>query len=328
MFTAKVRFARGCGALLVAAVMTATAAFAEPLTIGHSTWVGYGPFYIAQEKGFFEEEGIEVELVKMEDIALQMGALAADQIQVAGATPDVAARYYKSEIPLKMIFALDNSKGADGVVADDDIKTIADLKGKQVALDQGSVSQFYLNVLLRQAGLTQEDIDAVNMTATDAAFAFTAGRLDAAVTWQPHLSQAAQREGAHLLTTSADNPGVIVDTPTVRADVFEARKSEFEALYRAWNRAVDFWKENPDEAHAIMAAGVGGWLDDPAVWAETLQGVELLGEEGNRALFGTKENPGPIHETTRYAIEILGDLGQLQANPTPDDLLSYKLVGQ
>ena len=55
------------GSMMLSLIVSGSAA-AEPLRLGLSTWVGYGPLYIAEEKGFFKEEGVEVELIKLGDL--------------------------------------------------------------------------------------------------------------------------------------------------------------------------------------------------------------------------------------------------------------------
>jgi len=321
---------RLAGSLLAVTIAATTAmgavaanpAAADTLTLAHSTWVGYGPFYIAQEKGFFEEEGVDVDLKIMENTPLKMGALMAGQIEMVASTADEFPLYMKPGKPLKYILAVDNSNGGDGVVASTDIKSVADLKGRKVAFEEGSVSQFFINALLREAGLTQSDIEMVNMTATDAGVAFSANRVDAAVTWEPHLSQGANSEHGHLLVNSAEKPGLIVDVVAVRADTADKYAEELAGFVRAWQRALDYLASNPEESHAIMAAGVGGWLSDPAVFAETLGGIEYLGLEKNRAMFGTDGAPGQLHTTLGYAIEIWSDFGKVQVDGlTPADVI-------
>lgn len=299
---------------------------ADTLTVAHSTWVGYGPLYIARDKGFFEEEGVDVELVIMENTPLKMGALMAGQIDMVASTADEFPVYMKPGRPLHYVMAVDNSKGGDGVVANKDIATVADLKGKKVAFEEGSVSQFFINALLRDAGLTQDDIEMVNMTATDAGVAFVAGRVDAAVTWEPALSQGAASEHGKLLTTSADHPGLIVDVLAVTAETAKERRAEVEAFVRAWNRALAYLQSNPEDSHAIMAAGVGGWLEDPAVFAETLAGIEYLDAARNAELFGTEAAPGPLAKTVQYAIDIWTSFGKVQVQITPEDLLDRSFL--
>ena len=85
---------------------------------------------------------------------------------------------------------MDESHGGDGIVATKDIQSIADLKGKMVAVpERRSVASSYLNVLLKEAGLSEADIETVDLSAEDAGDAFLMREVDAAVTWEPCLTQ-------------------------------------------------------------------------------------------------------------------------------------------
>lgn len=309
------------------AVGIAWSAEAETLKVAHSTWVGYGPFYIARDKGFFQEEGVDIELVIMEDTPSKMGALQAGQIDLVASTADEFPIYMPPGKPLRYILAVDNSKGGDGIIALKDIASVSDLKGKKVAFETGSVSQFFLNAVLREAGMSEADIEVVNMTATDSGVAFVAGQVDAAVTWEPALSQGANSAKGHLLLSSADKPGLITDVVAVTPATAAEHADELKAFVRAWYRALDFIKTNPDEANQIMAEGVGGWLADPAVFKETLAGIEYLDEDGNRAFFGSAEQPGQLTKTLGYALEIWSDKGRIQAPMMPEDLIDYSFIG-
>ena len=256
--------------------LSALAAQADALKLAHSTWVGYGPFYIAQEMGFFEEEGVEIELTIMENTPLKMGALMAGQVDIVASTADEFPTYMREGKPLQYILAVDNSNGGDGVVAMKEITSVADLKGKTVAFEEGSVSQFFINALLRRAGLKQTDVNMVNMTATDAGLAFTAGRVDAAVTWEPHLSQGAATDHGQILINSAETPGLIVDVVAVLESTAIEHEEELKAFVRAWQRSLDYLETNPDEAYQIMADGVGGWLQDPDEFRGAATGIEYL----------------------------------------------------
>lgn len=311
---------------LVCGVMTTT--HAEQLVLGHSTWVGYGPFYIARDKGYFEEEGVDVKLQVMENTSLKMGAFMAGQIDAVASTADEFPLYMKPDNPVKYIFAVDNSKGGDGVVSQKEINSVADLKDKKIAFEEGSVSQFFINALLREAGLTQDDISMVNMTATDAGVAFTANRVDAAVTWEPHLSQGAATDHGKILVTSAEKPGLIVDVVAVTQETLDNRQAELAALWRAWNRALAFLQDNPDEAYAIMAKGVGGWLEDPAEFAATVTGIEYLDQTKNRELFGQSDAPGQLYQTLEYALDIWRSFGRVQVDSTAADIIEHSFVGQ
>ena len=314
-------------AAMASVLALASVAEAGSLKLGHSTWVGYGPFYIARDRGFFKEEGVDVELIIMEDTPIKMGALMAGQLDLVASTADEFPIYMKPGIGLHYVLAVDNSKGGDGIVANKDIADIKGLKGKKVAFEQGSVSQFFLNALLKDAGMTQADIEPVNMAATDAGVAFTAKQVDAAVTWEPALSQGAKAEHGKLLLSSADKPGLITDVVAATTDTIANKKDDVKGFVRAWYKALAFIKSNPDEANKIMAQGVGGWLNDPAVFAETLAGIEYLDKDMNVAFFGTPEAPGQINQTLGAALDIWKSFDRIQVDVKPADMIDYGFIG-
>src|SRR5262249_32475346 len=155
------------------------------------------------------------------------------------------------------------SNGGDGIVANKDIKSIADLKGKQVAVNEGSVSEFYLNVLLAKANLKESDLKTVNMTAGDAGTAFVSKRVDAAVTWEPWLTKGKATDHGHLLVDSSSTPGLITDVLIAKTSWVGAHSKDAAALVKSWNEAVAYYTAHQDESIEIMAKGVGGWLKDP-----------------------------------------------------------------
>ena len=308
-------------------VLGETTARADTVKIAHSTWVGYGPLYIARDKGIFKKNGVDVDLIVMEDPKERFPTLMADKIQMIASTVDTALLYLKKPNDFQYVVAIDDSNGGDGIVAVKDIKTIADLKGKKVAVNEGSVSEFYLNVLLAKAGLKESDLNTVNMTAGDAGGAFVAKRVDAAVTWEPWLTKGKSTDFGHLLVDSSTTPGLITDVIIVKTGWANTHQKDVAAIVKSWNEAVAYYRSNPDDSIAIMAKGVGGWLKDPKAFKETLPGIKFYGADDNRTFFGTKSKPGPLSATVKAAIDIWSSHGKLQVKVTPADLINYTYVG-
>ena len=77
-----------------------------------------------------------------------------------------------------------------------------------------------------------------------------------------------------------------------------------------------------------MARHLGGGLDNPAAFAESLQGVSLYDAEANRTFFGTPEEPGPIYQTMQLAIDVLAEAGQLKTELTPADLIAHGIFDE
>jgi NitT/TauT family transport system substrate-binding protein len=309
-------------------VLHAKVALADTVKIAHSTWVGYGPLYIARDKGFFQKNGVDVDLIVMEDPKERFPTLMADRIQMIASTVDTALLYMKKPTDFQYVVAIDDSNGGDGIVAQKDIKTVADLKGKRVGVSEGSVSDFYLNVLLTKAGLKESDLQTVNMTAADAGGAFVAKRVDAAVTWEPWLSRGKATDFGHLLTDSSKTPGLITDVLIVKSDWANAHQKDVAAIVKSWDEAVAYYEAHPDESIAIMAKGVGGWLKDPKDFKDTLSGIKFYDAAANKAFFGTKDKPGPLSNTVQQAIDIWGSHGKLQVKVTPTDLINYSYVNE
>ena len=301
-------------------------ASAEPLKIRYSIWVGYGPLFLAQEKGFFKEENVEVQLVNVEDPKEGFFAMAAGRLDGVVSTIDTMVLYLKTGKEFQYVLALDDSVGGDGIVARKEIKSIRDLRGKRVAVHEGSVSQFFLSVLLREAGLSEKDVRVVNMTPGDAGAAFVAGRVDAAVTWEPWLSKGKAAPHGHLLIDSAQTPGLITDVLVFRRDVVESRPREIQGVVDAWSKAVTQWERNPGESNAIMARAVGDWLKDPKLFADALTGVRFYNNPANARFFGTPQNPGALYKVIQHAIDIAGASGQLRGTFSARDLVNHSFV--
>jgi NitT/TauT family transport system substrate-binding protein len=301
-----------------------TAPQAEPLRISYTIWVGFGPLFVAQERGFFAAEGVDVHLINIEHgSSVGTAALLDGQIDALSTSADTAvARIQPDRELFVWVAAFAESAGGDGVVATRDIRSIADLKGKTVAFQERSVPQFYLNVLLKEAGLSEADIEPVLLPARDAADAFMLREVDAAVTWEPWLTLAKDAGHGHLLTDSSDRPGLIADGLFTTAGKLKDRRAEFKAVARAWAAAVAFVEAHREEAIGIMARGVGGGLEDPAVFAETLKGVRYYDGARNKAYFGTPERPGQAYETVQHAIDVWSGLGMLDTDVSPADLIA------
>jgi NitT/TauT family transport system substrate-binding protein len=321
----RTRLAGILGALLVTASAT-HAAQAEPLRIFYFTWVGYGPLFVAQEKGYFAKEGIEVSLINNNDPIAAYAGLAAGQVDaVAGGLQDVVLFAEPDADPMLCVLVNDDTRGADGIVANLDIQSIDDLKGKTVALQVGGTPQFFLNALLREVGLSEADLaEVLDLDADEAAEALLLQEVDAAVTYEPWLSQAKNADHVHLLTDSSAHPGLIVDCVTTTQEILRARRAEFQALGRAWDGAVDFLAAHPNEAHEIIARKLGGSLEDPAVVADSIRsGIHFYDGEENRAFFGTPDHPGQINETVQRIIDVWSDLGRMKADISPPDVIAH-----
>jgi NitT/TauT family transport system substrate-binding protein len=291
-------------------------------TIAHATWVGYAPLYIARDKGYFKKYNINPELTVIEDESQYAAALFSNKIQGLGNVLDREVIHYAKGTPETFAFAMDESSGGDGIIAKKEITGVEGLKGATVGLDKSSTSYFFFLTVLQKYGLKESDVKIQEMGAGDAGAAFVAGKLDAAVSWEPWLTNAAQRKGGHVLVSSKDFPNTIVDVMTLRKDFVDKNPDAVTGLTKAWFEAIDFYRKNPDEGNDIMAKALGLKKNEIADMAK---GVSFFGSAENAAFFDQKSE-NSVYGLAKTASSFWKEKGIIDSDIDVDKLISGKFI--
>jgi NitT/TauT family transport system substrate-binding protein len=260
---------------------------AHSLKVGLNPWIGNGLFYIAKEKGFFDREKLDVELIKYNEGAIAKQLLSAAKIDVIPTTPETVLVLEDAGVKVKVVGILNTSKGADGIIATQKIKSISDLKGKTIAFEEGSSSHLLLSYFLEKNGLTLKDIKPYNLSASDSGAAFISGKVDAAVTWEPWLSKAAERKGGHILIDSRSME-LFPDFYIFRANVVQEKPAAIQAMLRALFAAVQFVKEHPSDGVNIIAKN---FHLTPSIAEAQLKTLKWLDYKENLHYFTSTKKP-------------------------------------
>src|SRR5271163_792034 len=150
------------------------------------------------------------------------------------------------------------ASAAEAIVVpkDSPIKTVAELKGKKVALNKGSNVHFLLVKLLEKAGVRYTDIDTIFLTPADARAAFERGSVDAWAIWEPFFAAAQRQTGARIL---ADGDGVVSNHQFfLAARPYAKKREDVIAIIIEELAKVDAWaKAHPDEAAAALQPQIG-----------------------------------------------------------------------
>jgi len=328
-------FKKGCAIAAALAIVFSASVFGQAkaapgakfdgiVKLGMSSWIGYAPLYVAAEKGFFKNHGVNVSIETIQRAGDRKVALAANRIQGMASTVDTHVMTQAADIAIVQILALDTSDGGDGLIANKSIKTLNDLKGKSVALDTtGGASYFWFNYLLEKNGLSLNEIKVQNMTAGDAGAAFVAGKVDAAVTWQPWLTKAEKTTFGHILVSSKETQGVIVDSLGLRKDFVEKYPDSVQGIVDGWYDALAYSKTNADDANAIMAKAMGQSVTD---FVESLPDVKFYDKAGNRSYFGTPDKKGLIYEVSQKASELWFKIKLITKKPDVASLINGKFA--
>jgi NitT/TauT family transport system substrate-binding protein len=272
--------------------------------VGVSDWTGWVAWYVAQDQGYFKKYGAEVNLVWFANYSDSIAALSTGQLDANSQTWSDTLGPLAKGLPLKVVLVNDNSAGNDAVMVGPSIRSFADLRGHKVALEQYSISHFVLYTALARNGLTPRDVNVVNLSAGDAAAAFMSGRVDAAVVWNPWISQIEKSGRGRALFTSKEMPGLIPDLLVAQAQAVHAKRKDFVAMIRAWFDTVAFIRTQPERAVAIMSKVVSL---SPEQYRVFLPGTRFFDAAANQEAFDPKSPKGLVNATPTISTFLLAN---------------------
>jgi NitT/TauT family transport system substrate-binding protein len=252
-------FASGCSssAPQPAPGAAAPASGSSTIKLGFSAWPGWFPWQVAAEKKLFEANGLTVEPTYFDSYTDSLNALAAGKIDANSQTLNDTLSSVSGGAKETVVLVNDNSTGNDQIIAKPGISSVADLKGKTVAVEEGTVDHYLLLLALRKAGLTDKDITLKPLVTDAAAAAFVAGQVDAVGVFAPFTTTALGLPASKAVATSADFPGAIPDHLVFTADFVAAHPTEVQAMVKTWFDTQAWIAEHKAEAVAIMAKKAG-----------------------------------------------------------------------
>lgn len=188
-----------------------------------------------------------------------LGAGAVD-LGEAGDAPFLFA--YASGAKIKAVQAARSGGGATAILVPKDsaIRTPADLKGKKIATGRGSIGHYLLLRVVEKAGLKPSDISLVFLSPGDAKAAFTAGSIDAWVTWGSYVALARLHDSARVL---ADGEGILLGAGYEAASLkaIETKRPQIEDFLRRLAKARRWAIANPEAFAAVLSKETGLSLD-------------------------------------------------------------------
>ena len=170
------------------------------VTIAFQQFVGYGPFYLAKDKGFDKEEGIDLVIIDDQLDSGRRDAFKQGMLDCEAGTIDLLVSKAAQNTPIVAVLKLDQSFGADAIVAAGSIKSLKDLVGRTISLAKDDVGETFILALFSKIGLSFDGVNVVSVNPEEIAQAFLNGDSDACVTWEPQVSKALNRVGSHILT--------------------------------------------------------------------------------------------------------------------------------
>lgn len=242
------------------------------INIGVNTYAGFAPIVWINgglrpndESILTKEYGIRANIIIQDDFVAGRNAFLNGDIDLIYCTTDVLAVEMGEGSAMnsaKYVMMLNRSQGADAMVVTKNIRTVADLKGKKIAVAEGTASHTLLLNVLETNGISQHDVTLVKVdNGGAAADTFKAGQVDACVTWAPDDQACVDAiPGSRVLVSTKHAKDLVTDGLVGKAEWLDKNHDNVKKLISAILYANSTLNQNPSavkEAAKIFAKAFG-----------------------------------------------------------------------
>jgi NitT/TauT family transport system substrate-binding protein len=310
-------------AIAVAGCDAGRPAQSDTITIGYSAWPGWFPWAVAADRNLFAAHEVSVEVRYFDNYTDSLNALSSGAIDANSQTLNDTLVSVSAGAKQRIVLVNDNSTGNDQVICAGDIHGVADLKGKRIAVEKGTVDHYLLLLALQQAGLGPADVLIDPLSTSDAAKAFAAGNVDCAAVFAPFTTVALARPGSAAVATSAEFPGAVPDHLVFRADVVTQHPDEVQAIVDTWFDTIKWIKDNPAAAAEIMARRAGVTVSEYQAYEA---GTSIFTRQQNVDAFSPGTTPDHLNAQANIIADFMTDVGLVAARPSFAEVLDPRFV--
>ena len=233
---------------------------AETIRVGHFSWPGYGFLYVNQHHNLSPD--LNFEFTVIEDPVQLFALLGTNKLDVVFSTIEFGPILAAEDMGSKLVALSNLGYGSDDIIVHPDIKSAADLKGKQVAVLEGGLSHIMMGIWLEQNGVKWDEVEMVNLIAGDAAAAMMSGQVAAAELWAPFNTEVLEnlpgsRSVANSLETQWLESGLIADAIFMSNDMLDNRRDLAVKTLQAIFKGVEHWRANSEVDNQVISDAVG-----------------------------------------------------------------------
>ena len=251
----------------------------EKIRFGVETSILPSAVWVAESKGYFLEQGLDVEIKEYDSGKNALKAMLTDgglDMVTVAQTPVMFNSFNRNDYAIigAMVSVSDDVKMLGR--QDKGVKTVLDLKGKKIGITKGSTGHFFLGLVLSDNGLKIADIEAVDFRATELAQALADGKVDAISSWEPHIANAKKLLGANAVIFSTK--GIFREDFYFVAmkNFITAHPKTLERFLKAIEKGELFIQQNKEESIDIIAKRISADKDTVAQFWDTFEFKQFL----------------------------------------------------
>lgn len=232
--------------------------------IYHPTIGGCTAISAAVELGYFEEEGLDVSLQMFTSGPPEIAAMVAGQAEFGFIGSGAAWLAFSGQVD---IIALDNLALTEEIIVrkDSGIKSIADLKGKTIAVQEGAAGYTLLSVALEANGMSVNDVKIMNISNDNIPATYNDASIDCWAAWKPSSTslKSALGDNALVIATNETYPSYAFPSTWVANKEYVAEHPDItQKFVNALTKAQVWRAENPNEACAYASVKAGQATND------------------------------------------------------------------
>jgi len=291
-----------------------------PIKIAINEWPGYAHAFLAQEKGFFEKNGVAVELIFDRDYTTSQQRYIDGEVHgVFEVLPDTMFRNTEG-LPSKVVYLMDYSETGDVIVGS--VNSIEELKGKTIGVEGiNTFSHIFALKTIESHGMSEGDVFFEIVLAQDVVKKIEDGTIHAGHTWEPTKSEAIEK-GYNVLANAGDFPYLVTDVLVFDTNIIEERPDDIQKIVQSMFEAQEYQKMHNNESVRIMAEAEN--VDENAMLAG-LEAVFMTDLDENIRVMDPANDPtlkNAIAEISKFYME----RGQISYQPTFGDIIEPKFV--
>ena len=295
----------------------------RPFTIAKAWWPVWDTFQIGVSQREKVKKSFRTTFLQAEDYVSALNDFQTGKADAATLTIYEAILATSKGVPLKIVLLLDYTIGSDGVVAKKSVRSLLDLKGKRIGVEQGTIAHFTLLKALEKAGLNQTEVQLVNLDLNSLQQAFLHSQVDAVGTYEPYMSEIARQGDGHIIFSSREIPRAICDVLFVKEAIAREHPEVIDHWIEAWNDALNFKGSEPENYIRTLNRLNGTPVPDIK---ESFNGIFFTNLAENRRAFGTRVRPGYLLESLEEMEKFMLQEGLIQERLALQDLIEFESI--